>query len=53
MRHIFSNGPCLKYFNHTFVNTDIINIIITDIKIDSLGVGQLELKKILIIEFVI
>ena len=51
MRHIFSNGPCLKYFNHTFVNTDIINIVITDIKIDWLGVGQLELKNILIIKF--
>lgn len=53
MFHISSNGPCLKYFNHTFVNTDIINIVITDIKIDWLGVGQLELKNILIIEFVI
>ena len=51
MRHIFSNGPCVKYFNHTFVNTDIINIVITDIKIDWLGVGQLELKNILIIKF--
>ena len=50
MRHIFSNGPCLKYFNHTFVNTDIINIVITDIKIDWLGVGQLESKNILIIK---
>ena len=51
MRHIFSNGPCLKHFSHTFVNADIINIVITDIKVDSLGVGQLELKKILIIKF--
>ena len=51
MRHIFSNGPCLKHFSHTFVNADIINIVITDIKIDLLGVGQLELKKILIIKF--
>ena len=51
MFHISSNGPCLKHFNHTFVNTDIINIVITDIKVDSLGVGQLELKKILIIKF--
>ena len=53
MFHISSNGPCLKHLNHTFVNTDIINIVITDIKIDWLGVGQLELKNILIIEFVI
>ena len=51
MFHISSNGPFLKHFNHTFVNTDIINIVITDIKVDSLGVGQLELKKILIIKF--
>ena len=48
MFHISSDGPFLKHFNHTF-----INIVITDIKVDSLGVGQLELKKILIIEFVI
>ena len=49
MFHISSNGPCLKHFNYTFVNTDIINIVITAIKIDTLGVGQIELKKILII----
>ncbi len=45
MFHISSNGPCLKYFNHTFVNTDIINIVITDIKIDSLGCRTIRIEK--------
>ena len=51
MFHISSNGPFLKHFNHTFVNTDIINIVITDINNRFTWCRTIRVEKILIIKF--